>query len=949
MQSTPLTDAPAADPNTPLRLRLFGPFSAGWGERPLPRLRTRKEQGLLALLVLRSPRAVERVWLAGTLWPDSAERDSLANLRRSLVNLRDALGPDADRLHSPAPGALAFRADGADVDVLRFDAACARGDREAVQQAVSLYRGPLLEDCTEDWAAPERSAREEAFLEACERLAALLSGENDSAGAVRVLRRALEIDPLRETALRALMDTLADAGNPAGALEVFRRFRRHLRREMDAAPAAETRALFARIGAGLSPVPAPASSRLPVPLTALVGRGRELEDIVAHLDTARLVTLTGAGGVGKTRLALAAAADAAQDGAGEVSLAALAPLTSPALLVSTLARALEIAAPCETPDALVGLLRDRPLLLLLDNCEHLMPECAALTGALLENCPSLRVLATSRQPLGLPGETVYPLSPLPCPPPHPGPSAKPETDYEAVQLFIARARQARPSFAADPRTLPSIAHLCRRLDGLPLALELAAARVRSLSCEQIAQKMDDRFGLLTVGNHAALPRHQTLRAAVDWSYDLLSETERALLARLSVFAGGWTLGAAEAVCAGGCLDAPDVLGALSALTDKSLVQMREGSDGAARYHLLETLREYAREKLAHSGETDFLRVRHRGFFLALAEDAGPKLSGPEQAFWMERLETEHDNLRAALDGCARDEGDAPAGLRLAVALWRFWYVRGYLTEGRRRLEQALRFPVPGADALRARALTGAGNLAFAQGDTAAAQARLAECQSLYQALGDREGFADSHLHLGNVFYSQQDYAAAQRHYQDALTLYRELEAEVGIATSLINLGLIDMDQDRYPSAQAFYEEGLALCLKIGNRQYVMNALINLGQLASAQGQSALALARYAEALRVCREFGSRMGYAYALEGMAREAGAVGQFERAGRLWGAAEVAWAEIGAPFPSLGTEEYERNTASARAALGEDGWAQSWAAGRALTTEQAVDYALQGLPNTT
>ena len=859
-----MTDAPPTPAD--LTLRLFGAFAATLGGQPLPRLRSRKEQHLLCLLALHSPRPAERVWLAGLLWPDSTEEAALSNLRRSLHLLRAALGTEhGPRLHSPTPATLALHTDGADVDVCAFDAALRQKTPDALETALALHAAPLLEDCTEDWAITERATRQETLLTACETCGTQCAAAGEHARAARLLRRALSLDPLRETTVQGLMESLAAAGDSAGAMDTFRRFRRRLRRELDAAPAPQTRALLGTITDALSPVPA-LSARLPRPLTPLIGRRQEVRDTVAALDMSRLVTLTGTGGVGKTRLAIAVAEDISEE--CEVCFIPLAALTDAAPLAAAVARTLDLAGQCDTPDALVYHLRERHLLLVLDNCEHLVDGCAAFAAALLEGCARLRVLATSRQPLGLPGETVrpVPLLSVPSAPDDSRPATEYEAvqKYEAVQLFVARAQAARASFSPDPRTLPAVVRICRRLDGLPLAIELAAARVRVLSCEQIARKLDDRFALLAGGNRGALPRHQTLRAAVDWSYDLLTENERFLLARLSVFAGGWTTEAAETVCADGGLP---VLDTLSGLVDKSLVQMEDGEDGAIRYVLLETLREYGREKLALSGAGDALCARHARWFLALAEDAEPHLRGPEQAAWLVRLDTEYANVLTALDWSISH--DAEATLQAASSLMRFWILRGLVSKGRSVLDAVLAAGTSGSEDVRLRAVRESGTLANAQGDYAAAQALLKQALAGYRAREDYAGEAITLSRLCDVLMSTNDYAVVQTYLERALHLNRERGDRRSEAENLGALGYVARDMGDYAASVSYCESAIQVCEEQGD---VLMATAYRGSLAFAllgSGNVSGAALLFQRTLRDYGHLGNRPGQAWALASLAQ--------------------------------------------------------------------------------
>ena len=424
-------------------------------------------------------------------------------------------------------------------------------------------------------------------------------------------------------------------------------------------------------------------NNLPRQLTSFIGREREMAEVRRLLSTTRLLTLTGSGGCGKTRLALQVAADLVEAFAEGVWFVDLAPLSDPALVPQTVAATLRVREEPGRPIliTLSEYLQPRHLLLVLDNCEHLVGACAELAQALLRACPHLQILATSREPLRIGGETTWRVPSLSLPDLLRLPLVESLAEYEAVRLFTDRAEVVLPGFLVTDQNALAVAQVCHRLDGIPLAIELAATRVKVLPVHQIAARLDDRFRLLTGGSRTALPRQQTLRAVMDWSYILLSEKERTLLRRLSVFAGGWTLDAAEAVCSGNRIETVEVLDLLAQLVDRSLVAV-DREDAEARYRLLDTVRQYAREKLQDSGEETEVHGRHREWFLDLAERTEPELLGPEQGVWLARLEAEHDNLRAALTWSQQEEEGGEAGLRLAGALGRFWWMRGHLTEGR---------------------------------------------------------------------------------------------------------------------------------------------------------------------------------------------------------------------------------------------------------------------------
>jgi len=1033
--STPGRAAPS------LAIRLFGPLDVRVNDRPLRPLRSRKGQGLLALLILRRDREVRRDWLAGTLWPESSQEQALANLRRTLTDLRRALGPAAGRLRSTTPSTLSLDLAGADVDVVAFDEAVGRGDAASLETAVALYRGPLLEGCVEEWVLPERMAREQACLGALETLATQALANGDACAAARCLRRVIAVDPLRESAYRALMRALAATGDCAAVVDLYRDLRLLLRRELNAEPDSETTALFQQIrdeirrsaeegmkerreGGIQSPVipsslPSFLPSRLPRPLTALVGREQETREIKARLGTARLATLTGTGGVGKTRLAIQVAEEVAGDFPDGTYFVDFAPLSDPVLVPQTVASVLDVS---EEPgrsltDTLTDFLHARRLLLVLDNCEHLLGACARLAFDLLQRSPHLKILATSRQPLGLTGEVAWRVPSLSCPDFGLGEGrSKMERDpvsllmeYDAVRLFVERAVAAMPVFRLIPQNAPAVAQVCRQLDGIPLAIELAAARLRALSIEQLAARLDDRFRLLTGGSRTALPRQQTLRALIDWSYDLLDEPERALLRRLSVFAGGWTLEAAEAVAGDGAIGllgspSPDTLDLLTSLVDRSLVQF-EAQDGEGRYRLLETIRQYARERLREAGEEGAARARHGDYYLALAEEAEPHLIGAEQAAWLDRLEREHDNLRAAMDfgfaplSTAIENGDV--GLRFVGALWRFWSVRGHVGEGRERAASVLARPENQAPTgARAKALNAAANLAQDQGDYVEARARCEEALAIRRALEDRQGVAGCLNGLGLIATDQGEYARARSLHEEALAIRREEGDRWGVAGSLNNLGNVAQLQGDFETARPLYEESLAIFREMGDRRGTAITLNSLGLVAHALGDYAGARAAFEESLSIFREVGDRYLVAWLLNALGLVVYSQGDYEAARALYGESleirqelgdrrgiATALTGLGAVAHQQGKEEEARalqeesltirreigdrrgvseclealaeilHAPSAmeravhlygasdalRAALGDETFAAAWSAGRALTMEQAVEYALR------
>ncbi len=685
-------------------------------------------------------------------------------------------------------------------------------------------------------------------------------------------------------------------------------------------------------------------NNLPMQLTSFIGREREVAELKRLLTTARLITLTGVGGSGKTRLALQVAAEVLEDYPHGAWVAELAALTDPALVPQTIASVLSVS---EQPsrgllETLVDALRSRQLLLVLDNCEHLLSACADVADTLLRGCRQLRILATSREGLRIGGEALYPVPPLPVPVSHALPPPETLIQYGAVRLFIERGITRLPTLVLTSQNARAIAETCTRLDGIPLAIELAAARINTMAMDELAARLSDRFRLLTGGSRTALPRHQTLRATMDWSYDLLSVQEQVLLRRLSVFAGGFTLEAAEAVCADEDVEALETLDLLSRLVEKSLV-LAEQLGQEMRYRLLETVRQYSRDKLLEAGESESCRDRHLDFFLALAERTEPQLRGPEQAVWLESMEMEHDNLRAALEW-SLNSGVPEAGLRLAGASWWFWYVRGYYREGRGWLDQVLRRSGSALPAMRAKVLGGAGYLATNQGDYAAALSLLEESLVLWQQLGDKQGIALSLNLLGRVAWHRGDFPRAADLYKESLVLFRELGAKDSISVLLNNLGVLAINQGDFSAARSLLEESLAIRRQLGDKQGMAMTGANLGVIALRQGDYAAARSLFKESLTIDRDLGDKRGISSQLEVFGLLAAAQGHAERAARLLGVAEALREAIGAPLSisARALFDYDRYLARVRAALGREALATVWAEGRAMTLEQAIEYAM-------
>jgi predicted ATPase/DNA-binding CsgD family transcriptional regulator len=681
---------------------------------------------------------------------------------------------------------------------------------------------------------------------------------------------------------------------------------------------------------------------LPAQITSFVGREREIAQVRQLLATARLLTLTGPPGTGKTRLGLRVAAEVLDHFADGVFFVDLAPISDPQLVASTIAHVLGIRDIGGQPllDTVKNHLRKKRLLLVLDNFEQIV-GAAPLVGDLLSASPGLKALVTSREPLQVYGEQEYPVPPLALPDLDRPEPLRALSQYEAVELFVQRARAARPDFAITDEDVPAVAEICVRLDGLPLAIELAAARSKLLSPEMMRRRLESRLVALTGGARDVPARLRTLRGAIDWSYDLLDADEKTLFARLAVFQGGRTVEAVDDVCGHGL--AIDVVDGLESLLYKSLLRQEEGLDGEPRFFFLETIHEYARERLEESGEAETMQRRHADYFVALAERAAPKLHGARQDYWSVRLRVEHDNLRTAL-AWSLGGADAELGLRLVGALREFWYSGGYIAEGLRWTECALEIAEDAPPALRARALNAAGLLAFAQGDHERGTLLHREALALSREVDDRLNSAWALVFLGGHLTGFPDayYEEGIALCEEGLVLFRELDLKPGIARALNVLGeLARLDGD-YERAQRAYGECLAVSRQTGDRHREAIMLGNLGYIAYHQGDYERAEALTMEALNLLR--GGRLEYhiAISMAMLAGPVGAQGQPERAARLLGAGEVLLEAMGVGLQPADQLEADRYVAAVREQLDGATFEAAWAAGRAMSLEEAVAYAL-------
>jgi predicted ATPase/DNA-binding CsgD family transcriptional regulator len=686
------------------------------------------------------------------------------------------------------------------------------------------------------------------------------------------------------------------------------------------------------------------TNNLPIQLTSFVGREREIVEITRALESHHLVTLTGAGGAGKTRLALQVATGQLTQRLDGVYFVEFAALSNPALLAKTIAATLEVPEHPRHPvvASLTGFLRPRSMLLVMDNLEHLLPSCAELVETLLRTCPNLHVLATSREPLRIPGEQTFLVPSLSSPDVTALPSVERLIEYDAVRLFIERATAAQPAFKLTTANAVTVAQVCRYLDGMPLAIELAAARLRALTVDQLVARLDDRFGLLAHASRTAVPRHQTLRAAIEWSYNLLSVPERVLLHRLAVFSGGFTLEAVEGICGGNGTEASQIVDLFMSLADKSLI-VEDYRGGETRRRLLETVRQYARERLQQTGDDATIRRQHRDWYLGLVETAAPNLRGAHQGIWLRRLELEHENLRAALDWCATEGLGRPEALRLIGGLFWFWFLHGHLTEGRGWSESALTAGVHTRLPALSKVYVGAAYLAFRQGDRVRANILCEEGLAFCEEVGDVESCIYLLMWWGASELTSGGYADAATKLERGLRLSRELGDKWLTGAVLCQLGALARYQGDYARAAAVYHEGLAVMRETGDNWAVGYALRGLGRVQFDQRRYEQAAIHFAEGLGLCHEMGDRWVAGSCLDGVAWVACAARDFQRAARLLGAAEGLRKAIGLERSQLDQSIFNQQCDAARAGLGRAPFAAMWTEGETMPLDQAIRYALE------
>lgn len=936
-----------------LEIRLLGTFDIKDGNKAL-NIASRPAQSLFAYLVLSAGTSHRREKLAGMLWPDSLEETARDNLRHALWRIRKALPPKpktdyllADDVSITFNDSSEYWLDTAELERLNENASS-----DELMAVLSYYQGELLPGFYNDWVLLEREHLYSVFEHHMARLMSLLETEKRWLDILDWGERWIKLGQRPEPAYRALMKAHAAKGDMSKVAATYERCVKSLK-ELAIAPSDQTRSLYEKLKVGNdaaetgSAVPAGGKrivsrkTNLPVPLTSFIGRGKEVEEIIRLLSQNRLVTLVGSGGVGKTRLAIQVSnklLNKFRDGVWWVDLVGLHDDSHVSKEVARVIKLIE-SPELSLTDLLASHLASRQMLIILDNCEHLVSACAQLADQLLSSCENLKILATSREALDIFGETAWHVPSLSLPGVD---TSVPSLDqYESVRLFLERAKVIQPQFSLTDQNAKPVVQICRRLGGMPLAIELASARVKMMSVDEIASRLDDRFNLLTSGSRAALPRHQTLRATIDWSYDLLTEPERILFRRLAVFAGGFTLGGVEAVCSDHRLKRGEILDLLGRMVDKSLVVVELSPVSATRYRLLETIHDYARQKLEEAGESVELQNHHLEFFVALAEEAERNTFGGDSVKYHKRLDEDLDDIRTAMEWSIQTR-QVTLAFRLGAALFYFWYNRSPAGgEWEQQLNSALLL-LEGTERTveRAKALNAKGYFYWADIVLDNPRAELEEALSIGRELGYDAIVARSLCNLGLVETVDGNYDRARSYFEQSLDLFDKMEQ----FWSLTFLGDIDFLQNELINAQSHYQQSASALREIRDRNFLAYVVRRLGQLAWHCGEFEKASIFCEESLTLNQDLGDERGVIASLSAFGGIAAAQGDLPRAAQLFGAVEEMLNSKNIRLVYMDRKELERNMAILRGQLNPAALEKAMKKGASMTVDQAVEFALRG-----
>lgn len=951
-----------------LEVRLLGNFEVKHKKKVI-NISSRPAQSLFAYLILNAGTSHRREKLAGLLWPDSLEETARDNLRHALWRMRKALeGASSTRFLHADDVTIGFK----ESSDYWFDAAELEKLSDSVSsdeliEVLSNYQGELLPGFYDEWVVLEREHLQSVFEHNMARLMSLLQDEKRWLDVLDWGERWIKLGQKPEPAYRALMMAHAAKGDMSKVVATYERCVKSLK-EFGIEPSEQTRALYQKLKSGkeyfetATTVPVKEKRKespktnLPVPITSFIGREKEVEEILKLLGKNRLVTLTGAGGMGKTRLAIQSSNKLVgkfRDGVWWIELVGL---NDASLVPQAVAKAVDVREPPNQPlmETLAENLRSKQILLVIDNCEHLISACAQLADRLLSECKNLKILATSREALDILGETVWHAPSLSVPDMKEVIGIKSLSKYESVRLFTERAEVLQSQFELTEQNAQAVTQICRRLSGMPLAIELAAARIKMMTVDEIASRLNDRFSLLTSGNRTALPRQQTLRAAIDWSHDLLTEPERILFRRLSIFAGGFRLDAAEAVCGFREIKQSEVLDLLGRLVDKSLVDVEADSVlNETRYRLLETIREYARVKLEEAGETEEIIERHLEFFATFASLAGKGINSVEQVTWFQRVDKEVDNLRAAISwpipSVQVNEGKQRSMLKnqflIVGSLDMFWEnrYRHEITQALKKLLASDELSTPTIE--RAKALKVGGFLLWSLNSLSEARAFLEESIEIAEKLGDQLTVAWSLGYLGWTFDFLGEYDTAKTSLEKSVAMARSLgeDGKHIVMQSLSLLGDIPYWRGNLSEARMLYEESIAFGREIRSTNMLTYPLRRLGYITLYEKNYSEAAGLFGESMELNRQLDHLQGMVACLAAFAAVHQTVGKLEVTAMLCGCVEKLLQQISASLFFIDTVEYQRTVSELKKMLDEKALSTAWARGRAMTLEQAIEFALK------